>query len=122
MHVGLLDHRGERLLGGAARLQEGGEVTALAQAGDLEVDPTGAHVPGAFAVVVALHEAVGVALVVRCAVARLDLGRHQPLGGEGKHLSDKIGIGALLDHLDQRHSVVGHRHLRLMGSSSQLEP
>ena len=33
LHVGLLDHRGERLLGHASRLQEAGEVGALPQLG-----------------------------------------------------------------------------------------
>jgi len=91
-------------------------------AGDFQIDPPCARIPGAFAVAVALDQAVWVALAVRHAGACLDLGLRQPLGGEGKHLADKIGIGALLDQLDQRHSVVGHRHLRLLGSSSQLEP
>ena len=42
-----------------------------------------------------------------------DLGGHQSLAGEGQQLTDQIGIGALLDQLQQRHSFIGHRRLRL---------
>ena len=44
----------------------------------------------------------------------LDLGRHQPLGGKGQQLADQVRVGALLDQLQQRHSLVGHRRLRLV--------
>src|SRR3712207_9496030 len=52
--VGLLDDRRERLLGGPARLEEGGQVRALAQLRDREVDPPGARVPGALPITVAV--------------------------------------------------------------------
>jgi putative transposase len=42
----------------------------------------------------------------------IDLGGHQPLAGERQQLTHQIGIGALLDQLEQRHSLVGHRRLR----------
>ena len=45
MYVGFLDHRRERLLGHAARLQEGREITALAQLGDAQLDGPGAGLP-----------------------------------------------------------------------------
>ena len=65
---------------------------------------------------------LGIARAMRGSGARLDFGIHQPPGGEGQHLAHKISVGALLDQLQKRHSVVGHRHLRFRGSSSQLEP
>ena len=73
MDVGLLDHGRERLLGRAARLEEGGEVGALAQLGDGQLDPAGARVPGALAVAVAVGEAIGAAHAGRRAGQRLDL-------------------------------------------------
>jgi hypothetical protein len=42
----------------------------------------------------------------------IDLGGHQPLAGKRQQLTDQIGIGALLDQLEQGHSLVGHRRLR----------
>ncbi len=36
---------------------------------------------------------------------------HQPLGRKGQHLPHEVGICPLLDQLDKRHSVVGHRRL-----------
>ena len=41
-----------------------------------------------------------------------------PLGREGQHLAHQVAIGPLLDQLDQRHSLVGHRRLRF-GSRSR---
>src|SRR5690606_31135971 len=35
-----------------------------------------------------------------------------PLGREGQHLAHKVNVGLLLNQLDQRHSLVGHRRLR----------
>jgi hypothetical protein len=45
VHGGLLDHGGERLLGGAPGLQERGQIRALAQFGDGEVNPACARLP-----------------------------------------------------------------------------
>ena len=80
MNIGLLDHRRERLLGRAARLQEPREVGALAQLGDGEVDPAHARVPGALAIAVSVIEPLGAAHARRRAGQGLDLHRHQPLG------------------------------------------
>jgi hypothetical protein len=52
----------------------------------------------------------------------VDLGRHQPLASEGQELTDQVRIGTLLDQLKQRHSLIGHRRLRLCVQASQPEP
>jgi hypothetical protein len=52
--VGLLDHRGERLLGHPAGLQEAWEIAALAQLRDAQLDRAGARLPVTVAVAVAL--------------------------------------------------------------------
>jgi hypothetical protein len=120
--VRLLDDGGQRLLGGAPRLEEGGKVTAPAQARDLQIDPPDTGVPGPPAIAVALHLPGGTTLPVRRASADLHLGLHQPLGRKTQHFAHQLGIGALLDQLQQSHSVVGHRRLRAWGSDSQPEP
>ena len=45
LDVGLLDHRGQRLLGHPARLEEAGEVAALAQLRDTQLNRAGAGLP-----------------------------------------------------------------------------
>ena len=55
---------------------------------------------------------------MRRAGSGLPLGLHQPLGGKAQHLAHQVAIGALLDQLQQRHLVVGHRHLCAEGSRS----
>jgi hypothetical protein len=52
----------------------------------------------------------------------LDLGLHDPIGRVGQHLSHEVTIGLLLNQLDQRHSLFGHRHLRCRFQVSQPEP
>jgi hypothetical protein len=59
---------------------------------------------------------------MRRARARLHLSFHQPFRREGQHLAHKVGVGTLLDQINQHHPVVGHRRLRPKGSSPQLEP
>jgi sugar/nucleoside kinase (ribokinase family) len=87
-----------------------------------ELDPTGAGLPAALAVAVPVVGPVRGARPAGGAGELLDLGRHQPLGGERQELADQVRVGALLDQLQQRHSLVGHRRLRPRGSSLQLEP
>ena len=72
MNIGLLDHCRERLLGRAPGLQEGGEVGALAQLGDGEVDPARARVPGPLAIAVPVIEPVGAARAGRRTGQRLN--------------------------------------------------
>src|SRR6202000_466978 len=45
VHIGLLDHRRQCLFRSTSRLQEGRKVAALAQPGDLKLDPPGTSVP-----------------------------------------------------------------------------
>lgn len=55
MNIGLLDHDHQRLLGSPPRLEEGGEVAARPELGDLQHDPACAGIPIADAVSVALR-------------------------------------------------------------------
>ena len=59
LDVGLLDDRGQRLLGHPARLEEAREVAALAQLGDAQLDRAGPGLPVPVAIAVALGQPVG---------------------------------------------------------------
>jgi hypothetical protein len=89
-----------------------GEARALPELGDLQLDRTGTGFPEPIAVSVALVGALGRPLAVSGAAQALDLGRHQPFGGEGQQLAHEVAIGPLLDQLEKGHSVGGHRRLR----------
>ena len=79
LHIGFLDHRGQRLLGHAARLQEAREVAALPQLGDAQLDRAGARLPVAVAVAVALGQPLRALLAIAGAGQAADLQLHQPL-------------------------------------------
>lgn len=105
----LLDHRDESLLGGLARLQERREVRALAQLGDAQLERAKTRVEAALAVTVAVIETFCRALVPAGPDQPLDIGFHQDLQYRLRNGSQEITIAALLQQLDKRHSVVGHR-------------
>src|SRR5664280_1287046 len=109
LDVGLLNHGGEGLLGRAPRLQELGEVAALAQLGDLQLDTAGARVPRSLAVAVAAVQPLGGLLVVAGTAALLDVELHQALGHELHHLAQHVDVGSLLGELGKCHSGGGHR-------------
>ena len=94
--VGLLDDRGERLLGGAARLQEARKVRALPQLRDRQIDLAGPGLPRPLAIAVAVVGALGAARPGRRAGELLDLGRHEALGAVGQQLADEIGVVGLM--------------------------
>ena len=112
---GLLDHRDQRLLGGLARLQERREVRPLAQLGDAQLERAEARVEAALAIAVAVIEPIAAALVPAGADQPFDIGFHQDLQHRLRHGSQEIAVAALLQQLNQRHSVVGHRVLGRLG-------
>ena len=110
LDVGLLDHRGQRLLGHAPRLQEAGEVAALAQLGDAQLDRPGARLPGR-------------GRGSRCAGRAVrGSSRHRPAPVSAPTSSsisrsaakpiisrNNIGVGGLLHERAKAHHLVGHR-------------
>jgi len=88
MDVSFLDHRCQRLLCRAARLQEAREVTALPELGDRQLDPTCTRVPAPLAVAIAVVET----LRAGRAGLRLDLQIHHALGGKRRHLAHQIAV------------------------------
>ncbi len=110
--VGFLNDGHERLLRRPPRFEEAREVRALPQLRDLQRDAAGAGVPVAVAVSVPLNLAQGRTRALRRAGPCLDLRLHDPLGRESQHLAHEVAIGLLLNQLDQRHSLIGHRRLR----------
>jgi hypothetical protein len=87
LDVGLLDHSGERLLGHPARLQEAGEVRALAQLRDAQFDRAGPRLPVSVTVAVALDQSLGALLAVGRAGQAAHLQLHQSLGCKTDHLA-----------------------------------
>ena len=59
LRVGSLDHGGERLLSHPARLQEAGEVAALVQLRDAQIERARARLPGPVSVAVAIGQGFG---------------------------------------------------------------
>jgi hypothetical protein len=109
LDVGFLDDGDERLLGGAARLEDGGKVGALPELGDLEIDAAGTRLPRSVAIAVPLIDPLGRALAMGRARQRLDLDCHETLGSKGQELAHEVRVGALLKQFEQCLSVVGHR-------------
>lgn len=111
----LLDHRGQRLLRQPPRLQDKREVAALAKLRDPQLDGLGAGLPITVAVAVALRQPLGALLAVRRAGELANLQVHQPLRGEADHLTQQIGVTALLhryarrDHVDGQFRSLGLR-------------
>ena len=96
LDVGLLHDGGERLLGEPSRLQEAGEVRALAQLRDAQLDRAGAGLPGALPVAVALRQTLGALLAIGGSGQAGDLHLHQALGRKADHLPQQVGVGGLL--------------------------
>src|SRR5262249_43280591 len=118
LNVGLLDHRGERLLGRAARFQKGRKITALAQLRDAQLDGPGAGLPNPVAIAVSVIDALRAALSMRGADQALDFQLHQSLRGKTDHLAQQISVRALLPQGAQAHHLIGHR--RVLGSREGL--
>jgi hypothetical protein len=114
LDVGFLDDRGQCLLAHPARLEETREVTALADFRDAQFNRSGAGVPLAPTVAVAVSEAIGAAATMCGSGEGLDFQFHQPLRGKADHLTQEVGVGGLLQQFSQVH--VGRGHCRVLGS------
>src|SRR5215218_4352563 len=112
VHVSLLNDRGQSLLRGATWLQEGREVRSFAQLRDGQLDPADAGLPATLAVAVPVVDPLRAPHPGRGPGEPVDLGLHQPLARVGQQLANQVRIGTLLEQLQQRHSLVGHRRLR----------
>jgi hypothetical protein len=105
----LLHHRGECLLGRAARFKKARKIRAFAQFGDAQFDAACACLPDPVAVAIALNQAVLALLSVRGPCQPLDLELHQPLRGKADHVAQQIRVRGLLQKRPQAHHFVGHR-------------
>src|ERR1700760_1625089 len=122
LHIGLLNHRGQRLLGHPARLQEAREVASLAQLGDAQFDRAGARLPGPVTVAIALRQTLGVLLAIGRSGQPGDLHLHQSLGCKADHLAQEVGIWGLLHERTKVHHLVGHRWFLESGWCQQPDP
>ena len=86
LDVGLLHDRRDGLLRHPPRLEKAREIAALAQLGNAQLHRSGARLPVAVAVAVALSQAIGRTFAMRRARAALNIQLHQPLGREADHL------------------------------------
>ena len=109
LDVGLLDHRGQGLLGHPPRLEEAREVAALAQLGDTQLDRASSRLPVAVAVAVTLHQPVRALRAMGRPRQCPHFQFHQPLGGKADHVAQNIGVGGLLHERAQVHHLIGHR-------------
>ncbi len=109
VHTGFLDHGGQGLLDGPARLEERRKIGAGPQAGNPKLDAAGPRLPVSIAIAVALRQPVGGLLAIIRAGLRAHLELHQALGGKAGHLAQQVGIGALFHQSAQVHHGFGHR-------------
>jgi hypothetical protein len=90
LDVGLLHDGGERLLGQAPRLEQAGEVGALAQLRNAQLDGAGPRLPEAITITIALREPLGALLAVAGPGQAGHLQLHQPFGRKADHLAQEI--------------------------------
>ena len=109
VHTGFLDHGGQGLLDGPARLEERRKIGAGPQAENPKLDAAGPRLPVSIAIAVALRQPVGGLLAIIRAGLRAHLELHQALGGKAGHLAQQVGIGALFHQSAQVHHGFGHR-------------
>jgi hypothetical protein len=123
--VGLLHDGDQGLLGPPARLQEAGEVGALAQPGDRQLQLAHARVPPAGPVAVAVGEALGGALAELGADLRGDLGFHQLGGHPRRAVAQHVGVlvnQQLVGELGGGHpGRVGHRGSPFVALREQID-
>ena len=112
LDVRLLHDGEEGPLGAPPGLEQGGEVAALAQLRDLQLDAAGARVPAPRPVAIAPGGAIRAALAVAGADLRGDLGLHHRLGEHRDRLTQEVEVtpGCLLaEQLQQVHAFPDHR-------------
>jgi hypothetical protein len=102
---------GKRRNSGSPGLQKARKVGALPELRDLQIDMADAGLPASPPVAVALGDPRRRALPQPGTSALLDLQLHQPLGPEGQHLAQKVGVRALFQKPAEGHHVGGHRGL-----------
>ena len=108
LYVGLLDHRGERLLGGSARLEERRKVAPGAQLRDLDVHRSGTGLPEPLPVAVAAVLALRAAFAVGGGADVLHVHLHHALHDVLDHVPQKIAIRPLFQELRQCNARLGH--------------
>jgi len=113
VHVGLLDDRDQGLLSSPAGLEEAGEVGALAQLGDGQLDLTDPGVPSPRAIPIAMRGPLRAALAEFSADLATELGLHELGGHPGHALAQHVGVlvlEELVGELGSGHPVAfGHR-------------
>ena len=117
LNPSLLHDGDERPFGGLARLQKRGEIAALAELRNLEVEGAEPRLQIAFAKAVALRRARLIALVARGADEVFDVVVHQLLQNGFGEIFQQILPAALANKVEKCHCIVGHRVVLRLGSS-----
>ena len=121
MHVGFLDHRGQRLLGHSPRSRKPGS-SCLCEASGPQLDGSRAGLP------VTVAEAIALVDRSDCAPPSSRRRRdpltsfHQALGSEADHLAKKIGVGESVSKSVRRviiSSVIAGSSVRVLGSATK---
>ena len=73
--------------GGATRLQEERQITAIAEFGDRQGNGAGSGLPGSLAIAIAVVGTLCVTLAVASAAKPIHLQRHQTVGSKRDHLA-----------------------------------
>jgi site-specific DNA recombinase len=124
VHVRLLDHRQQRPLDAAPRLEQRGEEAAGAQLRDLRLQPPHACIEGARAMAVAVGPALGRVLAGGGADVGAGLGLDQPLQRVPQDRLQGIHVGRrqVVKQVGGWHAVSGHSRLLGMGQRLPSEP
>jgi hypothetical protein len=110
----LLDHGDQGLLRSLARLQEAGEIAALPQLRNLEVQRAQTGIECALSIPVAPSRTLIGPLVLAGADQAFDIGLHDQLQHSLGNGAKKIAAILLLKKLGKVHGCLGHRGLRLV--------
>jgi len=93
LHVGLADHRHQRLFGAPSRTEQHlGAVDAAAQFGDVELNRAEPRVPGSGAIAVARVLSLCGALAVASVALHRGLGAHDGFGEGAEHGPRQVGV------------------------------
>ena len=100
--------------------RNGGKYEPWRSFGNAQAERTEPGLENAIAIAVAIVEPLDTAFVPASADQAFDIGFHQDLQHRLRYGSQEIAVAALLQQLDKRHSVFGHRVLGDCWWSAQI--
>jgi len=110
----LLDHRDKGLLRGLARLQKAGEIAALPQLRDPQVQSAQTGIENALSIPVSPGRAFTAAFMPASTDQAFDIGLHQQLQNSIGNGTQGITLIVLCEKFGKVHIHLGHRGLRVV--------